>query len=401
MHPDFQHWMKEATRLTQAGDLQGATAALQAALGQRPPAGAAPAAARQGAARVFADQVIDVEAREVVDAVEGAPADVTSMPPPSGRAETMRWAESLWRRAPASTPPTDGATRAKEGSAAGGRFISGSHADPAAGQRDYKLFIPPVAGPQPRPLVVMLHGCTQSPDDFATGTAMNEAASAQGFFVLYPAQSAQANPQRCWNWFKHHHQQRDRGEAALIAGMVRRVMREHSIDSERVYVAGLSAGGAMAAILGAAYPELFAAVGVHSGLAAGSATDLPSALAAMRSGGNGQMPGRASRMPTIVFHGDADTTVHPRNAEQVIAASVGVDTRVEPQTVAAAGGRTCTRRIHRATDGQVVAEHWLVHGAGHAWSGGSARGSYTDARGPDASAEMVRFFLEQRRRRSD
>jgi poly(hydroxyalkanoate) depolymerase family esterase len=357
MNAEFQHLMNEATRLTRAGDLQAATAAIQAALG-----GGGIARAPSNDAR----GVIEVEAREVPDV---APAGV-DMPAPAPHVDL-----------PAS-----------------GRFMAGSYAD-AAGRRAYKLYVPPGAGERPLPQVVMLHGCTQNPDDFAAGTAMNEAALAQGFFVLYPAQSQQANPQGCWNWFKHDHQRRGRGEPALLAGMTRDVMARHAIDPERVYVAGLSAGGAMAAILGDAYPDLYAAVGVHSGLAAGVASNLPSALAAMKSGGT-NFPSIPSGVPTIVFHGDADATVHPSNGEQVIAASAGTATAVELQKLQDSCGRACTRRVHRAADGRVVAEHWLVHGAPHAWSGGSAKGSYTDGRGPDASAEMLRFFFEHPRRQA-
>lgn len=187
-------------------------------------------------------------------------------------------------------------------------------------------------------------------------------------------------------------QDRGPGEPAQLAGITREVMTHHAIDPDRVYVAGLSAGGAMAAILGDAYPDLYAAVGVHSGLATGSAKDLPSALAAMKRGG-AQLRADASGLPTIVFHGDADSTVHPSNGEQVITASVGTATSVEVERVIKTGGRATTRRVHRASDGSVVAEHWLVHGAPHAWSGDNAKGSYTDASGPDASAEMVRFFF--------
>ena len=360
MNPDFQRLMINAARLTRAGDLRAATAAIQAAL-----RGGVPAAAASTNIRDMRD-VIDVEAREVPDLARA----FDDVAPP----------------APARNLPDTG------------RFIAGSHGD-ASGHRDFKLYIPPGAGERPLPLVVMLHGCTQNPDDFAAGTAMNDAALAQGFFVLYPAQSRQMNPQRCWNWFKHNHQARGRGEPALLAAMTREVMVRHAIDPDRVYVAGLSAGGAMAAILGDAYPDLYAAVGVHSGLAAGSATDLPSALGAMKGGGT-KVRTDASGMPTIVFHGDADSTVHPSNGEQVIAASVGTATSVEVERLKGAGGRSTTRRVHRASDGTVVAEHWLVHGAPHAWSGGSAKGSYTDARGPDASAEMMRFFLEHPRRQA-
>jgi poly(hydroxyalkanoate) depolymerase family esterase len=221
---------------------------------------------------------------------------------------------------------------------------------------------------------------------------MNRLARAHGFFVVYPEQASHANPQRCWNWFKHTHQARGRGEPELLAGMTREVMARHSIDASRVYVAGLSAGGAMAAILGDAYPDLFAAVGVHSGLATGIAKDLPSALGAMQRGPV-VASATSSGVPTIVFHGDADATVHPGNGEHVIAASVHKKATREEHAGVSAGGRRYTRQLHRAPDGRVVAEHWVVHGAAHAWSGGSAQGTYTDPRGPDASAEMMRFFF--------
>ena len=238
----------------------------------------------------------------------------------------------------------------------------------------------------------MLHGCTQNPDDFALGTGMNEAALAsdEGFFVLYPAQNSQANPSRCWNWFKRSHQQRDLGEPALLAAMTCDVIKGYAIDPQRVYVAGLSAGGAMAAILGDAYPDIFAAVGVHSGLAVGAAKDVNSAFSAMKSGGASAPKSNAKTVPTIVFHGDKDNTVHPVNGEQVVQASVGKTApRVE---TGSDNGRGFTRSVY-AADGRVVAEHWTVQGAGHAWSGGSAKGSYTDGKGPNATKEMLRFFL--------
>jgi poly(hydroxyalkanoate) depolymerase family esterase len=335
MTPEFQRLMDEATRLTRSGDLHAATAAIQSAFGMsRSPA---PAAANDESAVHAAHDAINVASQ----------------------------------------------------------FIAGSFSN-ASDARDYKLFIPAGAGAQPMPLVVMLHGCTQTPDDFAAGTAMNELAQAQGCYVLYPAQSQQANPQRCWNWFKHSHQQRDRGEPALLAGMTQQVMEQHAVDPDRVYVAGLSAGGAMAAILADTYPELYAAVGVHSGLSAGAASDLPSALAAMQGQGSGSRP-NARHVPTIVFHGDADATVHPSNGERVAAASSAGAGAAEVLQHQPAGKRRSTRRVHRDKAGKVLAEHWVVHGAAHAWSGGSASGSYTDSSGPDASAEMLRFFLEHPR----
>jgi poly(hydroxyalkanoate) depolymerase family esterase len=340
MQQEIQRLMQEATRLTRQGDLQGATAAIQAALHGRPPTA--------GPGR----DVIDVEARVVID-------DAPTGPEPD-----------------LSTP---------------NGFTAGRHGGAGTAGRDYKLYVPPGPFAQPGGLIVMLHGCTQDPDDFAAGTRMNELAREQGWHVLYPAQAQRANPQKCWNWFKHSHQQRGRGEAAILAGMTREVVARHGIDPGRVFVAGLSAGGAMAAILGQAYPELFAAVGVHSGLPAGAARDLPGALEAMKHGAPGPAPG-GSTVPTIVFHGEADQTVHPSNGEKAVP-PVAASGAVEVQSVP--GARRVTRRVYRGTDGRVLAEHWLVHGAGHAWAGGSRAGTYTDPAGPDASREMLRFFREQ------
>lgn len=365
--------MAEAMRLMRSGQLQAATARIQAALTKRDAADAAAPSTPPSDG-----DVIDVPSRVVSrDAPQSANA-------PS-------WFDAT-PRAPDAARMGPGNPMRSDVAATTARFSGGSFSN-GRDRRDYKLYVPAKAGDRPLPLVVMLHGCTQDPDDFAAGTAMNEAAERHRFYVLYPAQSRHANPHGCWNWFKHTHQQRDRGEPALLAGMVRDVMTHHAVDARRVYVAGLSAGGAMAAILGDTYPELFAAVGVHSGLAAGSAQDLPSALAAMKGAGAGHVAA-ASGVPTIVFHGDSDATVHPRNGEHVIAACVDATARVETSAVRGTTVRNATRMIYRAADGRVVAERWVVHGAPHAWSGGRAEGSFTDTRGPDASGEMVRFFLE-------
>lgn len=277
----------------------------------------------------------------------------------------------------------------------GARFDAHVHAGPE-GQRDYRLYVPGRVLTQPPALLVMLHGCTQSPEDFAAGTGMNALAEAEGWLVVYPAQPQSANSARCWNWFNAADQSRDGGEPAIIAGITRAVMAAHDVDPARVYVAGLSAGGAAAAIMGAAYPDLFAAVGVHSGLPRGAATDMSSAFAAMRQGSAGHAPGRGPAMPTIVFHGDLDRTVHPVNGEHVLAqAGAGAALTTHVSRESPPGRHAYTRTVHTDAQRRPVLEHWLLHGAGHAWSGGSAAGSYTDPQGPDASREMMRFFAQQ------
>lgn len=360
MHPNFQHLMNQATRLTRSGNLAAATAAIQAALC----GGAVAAQPPQDDT-----DVIDVEAWEIPEPTA-----------PSAKA----------------SPGPEVVTPARKPTTTGDTFIAGSFRN-SAGQRSYKLYVPPNAGDQRLPLVVMLHGCTQDADDFAAGTAMNDAARAQGFYVLYPVQSQRANPQKCWSWFKHNHQRQGRGEPEILAGMTREMIAKHAIDPQRVYVAGLSAGGAMAAIMASAYPELYAAAGVHSGLAPGVASDLPSALSAMK--GGGRAPAQSgSGVPTIVFHGDRDTTVHPGNAESVVMASAGSAAHVETLRVAGVRNkRHSTRHTYRNRAGHVIVERWEIHGAGHAWAGGTQSGTYTDQAGPDATGEMLRFFFERGR----
>jgi poly(hydroxyalkanoate) depolymerase family esterase len=246
----------------------------------------------------------------------------------------------------------------------------------------------------------MLHGCTQSADDFAAGTRMNFLAETQGFFVVYPEQTAAANSSRCWNWFQPADQQRAQGEPAIIAGITRRVMAENRMDASRVYIAGLSAGGSMAAILAVCYPDLYAAVGVHSGLVAGSAHDLPSALQAMQGNGRSRPSGApAHSIPLIFFQGDQDSTVHPRNAEEFLRQWVGprAGTSALHREGTAVGGRAYSCETYQDQSGGTFVERWTVHGAGHAWSGGSPNGSFTDPAGPDATAELIRFFREHPR----
>jgi len=294
-----------------------------------------------------------------------------------------------------------------------GQFVSRAYLN-AAGSRAYKLYIPKTYSEKRMPLIIMLHGCTQNPDDFAAGTRMNELADKHGFLVAYPAQSANANGSNCWNWFKLSNQVRDRGEPSLIAGITREVASSNRVDEQRIFVAGLSAGAAMAVILGATYPELFAAVGAHSGMPYGAADDVPSAFAAMRgsAGPIFRRRGLKSRTstprvaptrapPTIVFHGDHDTTVHADNGSEIVAQAIALRRtqtgclKKSVQGRVSANGRECTITIYRDSLMRPCIEQWVLHGAGHAWSGGCSNGSYIDERGPDASAEMVRFFLAQ------
>lgn len=281
----------------------------------------------------------------------------------------------------------------------------------AAGARAYALYVPARYTDESAPvaLVVMLHGCTQSPEDFAAGTRMNELADARGFLVVYPEQPARANGSRCWNWFLPNDQARGSGEPSIIAGIASEVAQQYRIDRDRIFVAGLSAGAAMAVVLGETYPDLFAAVGAHSGLPFGAATDVPSAFAAMRSPSASRGPDRAGgrsspfqtealKAPrTIVFHGDIDSTVHVGNglaiAEDALRAAPGSsDLRSRTEQGRAPSGRLFTRATHVDADGCTRVERWILSGAGHAWSGGSATGSFTDPEGVDASAEMIRFF---------
>ena len=295
------------------------------------------------------------------------------------------------RRAPLSTPDIV---------PEGGKFIEAVYTN-AAGSRAYKVYIPSRYQGQTLPLIVMLHGGTQTPEDFAAGTRMNLIAEEQTCLVVYPVQPSHANPAKCWNWFRASDQRRDRGEPCLIAGITRQIMQDYSVDGQRVYVGGLSAGAAAAAVMGATYPDLYAAIGVHSGLACGAADDLISAFAAMRQGASASSEAldvpeeRQPFVPTIVFHGDRDHIVHPRNADHLISCSLRTSKwqkKVDRGCVL--NGHSYTRTIHTDANGRAMLEQWCIHGADHAWSGGSPAGSYTDPRGPDATREMLRFFRE-------
>ncbi|MGO8913830.1 MAG: alpha/beta hydrolase family esterase [Bradyrhizobium sp.] len=396
-----QDIVREATRLTRAGQLVEATMLLQRMLrGER-----APDATFRTTGRIALPgrepPIIDAKANTTEETDSPHLARATSAQSRMLRALLDRTKKrsglgprGVIKRAPLSTPDI-----VPEGA----RFIEGTYSNPA-GSRAYRLFIPSRYQGQPLPLVVMLHGCTQSPDDFAAGTRMNVMAEKQTCLVVYPAQHSQANPAKCWNWFRPTDQRRGRGEPSLIAGITRQVMRDYSVDPQRVYVGGLSAGAAAAAVMGATYHDLYAAIGVHSGLACGSAIDLPSAFVAMREGDLAASPefgdmsailGNGPAVPTIVFHGDRDITVHPSNGDRIIERSIRTtSTQKKVHRGRVPGGHAYTRTIHTDANGRGIFEHWEIHGAGHAWSGGSPTGSYTDPRGPDATREMLRFFLE-------
>jgi poly(hydroxyalkanoate) depolymerase family esterase len=396
LKPDM---MLEATRLTRAGQLTEATALLQRMFrGETARDMSAGRASDAALSRLIIDEAI-----EETD----PPLFGTATSPLPNRSGVLRGffdhvgrgsnlkVENLMPSAPISrrdvVPP-------------GGKFIEGTYSNPA-GTRTYKLYIPSRYQGQALPLILMLHGCTQSPDDFAAGTRMNLIAEEQTCLVVYPAQPSEANPAKCWNWFRPTDQRRGQGEPSLIAGITRHVMRQYSVDSQRVYVGGLSAGAAAAAVMGATYPDLYAAIGVHSGLACGAANDLPSAFVAMQqgdladalSGDISPVLRNGQAVPTIVFHGDRDTTVHPRNGDHVIARSMRTtNSRKTVHRGRVPGGHAYTRTIQTDPSGRAMFEHWEIHGATHAWSGGSPAGSFTDPRGPDATREMLRFFLEHR-----
>ena len=391
LHPD----LLEATRLTKAGRLTEALTVLKRVLGRTVASSPKAETAHADTGRILdlAPEKVEVAERPQQRGSEAAsPLRVPQML--QGILERARRTVTQPKPGGLAEP-----VQAPEPRPAGARFVAGSY-DNEAGTRAYKLYVPSSYRGQRLPLIVMLHGCTQSPDDFAAGTGMNGLAEEQGCLVLYPAQDGSANPQRCWNWFSPGDQQRDRGEPSLIAGMARQVMRDYAVDPSRVYAAGLSAGGAAAAILAATYPDLYAAVGIHSGLPVGAASDLPTAFTAMRQGAavNGRAADRRRLVPAIVFHGDQDGTVNSCNGDHIIAqaraASATLQATAAVQHGQAPGGHAYSRKLHADASGRVMLEQWVIHGAGHAWSGGSPAGSYTDARGPDASREMLRFFLE-------
>lgn len=404
--------MREATRLTKAGRLGEAVATLQRMLGRGAPPDE-PSSSGRWESRRNADVAVNDSPRTkspLKSVWLTAPGDRglgSGMPRgepeprvcPPGAPEKFSGRRSRFTgRRGFDRLPIAGRPIVPDGA----RFLDRIFSSPI-GSRPYKLYVPSGYRGDPVPLIVMLHGCTQSPEDFAAGTRMNDAAETHTCIVAYPGQTPSANMQKCWNWYKQGDQRRGAGEPALIAGITREVMDGYAIDPRRTFVAGLSAGGAAAAVMGEAYPDLYAAIGVHSGLACGVARDMPSALAAMRQGGGARAhraPGGAEdrtrlRVPAIVFHGERDAIVNPRNGAEVVARSAqGAALSQLTREGRVPGGHAYTVTTFVDARGESVIEQWVIHGAGHAWFGGSPTGSYTDPRGPDATEAMLAFFLD-------
>jgi len=418
MNFDFAAAMRRALQLTRARDVVGATRVIQTALSGRRTADAeqprpagitVPQPPDRGVPPLIAPSVENIEELR-------SPLPRTDATKPHTETPDAGFPEARLRK-----PLGEVLERLREGKAKigaldwspalrtrrqpppipeGAHFLERSFAC-AAGARSYKLYIPASAPKKPRGLVVMLHGCNQHPDDFAAGTNMNALAEQYGVLIAYPGQARSANASCCWNWFRPTDQMRDAGEPSIIAGLTCELGSEFDLDRQQTFIAGLSAGGAMAAVMGETYPDLYAGVGIHSGLAYGSANDVLSAFAAMRGEtGTARQTKPASKdtrlaVRTIVFQGSADATVHPSNAERIVAAVQAAATphHAWEESGASTGGRSYVRSVLTSPEGDAVLEYWRIAGAGHAWSGGNPAGSYTDPSGPDASAEMMRFFF--------
>jgi poly(hydroxyalkanoate) depolymerase family esterase len=370
MKPRLLDAMSEALSLVRQSNLVEATAVLRQAL-----AGEAP----QG----------DDSASGALAPLPPGPTDAP--PPRRPLGEVLR----ALRAKPAT--PSGAAPKPKPAHAFGERFLKRVYRGPA-GSLTYRLYLPADHEGRDLALVLMLHGCTQNPEDFALGTRMNDLAEEFGLIVAYPHQPRRANASGCWNWFDRRHQNRGSGEPAKLAGLARALAKEFDVSHERVFAAGLSAGGAMAEVLAATYPDLFAAVGVHSGLPYRSAVDVPSAFAAMKGTTAFEPTPLAAgdrRCRKIIIHGLADGTVDPVNGERILyRAELGERLKRTDLDWEASGGRV-SRTVLEDDEGRVMVERWQVEGGGHAWFGGDPRGSYTQTVGLDASRVMVRFFLRQ------
>ena len=371
MQKSFGQAMRKATRLTGVGKLMDATRLIQRALSSAEPQ--VRRSPESAANDPQAGGVVDVPPQVIILSAPSQPGTNTVTPQPGRKASFTKH-----------------------------QFVFDGKTYP------YRLYIPAApaldaSGAKPMPLVVLLHGCKQDALDFSNGTAMNALAEEHQAMVLYPEQITSANAMRCWNWFEPAHQKAARGEPGMIAALTQQTVQQHGGDPQRVYIAGLSAGGAMAAVVSSLYPGIFAAVGVHSGLAAGAAQDVVSAFAAMRSGAKGRT---APVIPTIVFHGTADKTVHPDNGDHITDAALaalkasGLELVKTQGTPGQKGEENAGRVVYSTADGKSYIENWRIDDGTHAWSGGDAAGSYTDPDGPSASAAMLTFFLQHRLQRA-
>ena len=375
----FSKTMLKATRLTTSAKLMDATRLIQRTLATTLPTSTQSVADRQNT-RPAADTTIYT-------------------PPPTARGFILVPEKSPDIGNAEATPTTNA-----EAITAGKSSFTAHQFEFEGNVYPYRLYVPSVpeaaTGPAAKlPLVVMLHGCKQDALDFSHGTAMNRLAETQRAMVLYPEQVASGNAMRCWNWFDPGHQQAGRGEPGMIAALVQKMVAQHNADPARTYIAGLSAGGAMAAVVANLYPHLFAAVGVHSGLAAGSAKNMIQALSAMKKGTKG---GSIKAIPTIVFHGTGDQTVNPNNGKYITQAALagfetqGIAVVKSDSVISSSSGKNqpTERTQYSNAAGKPLVESWHITAGPHAWSGGSAQGSYTDPDGPDASAAMLEFFLQ-------
>src|SRR5277367_4284986 len=372
MKPRLLDAMGDALRLVRKSDLAGATSLLRKAL--------------SGEAAKGSESDLKVQPPQL------PPAYAPAARRPLG--ETLR----ALRVRPMIPPSAPEAPKPEPAPDFGERFLRRAYRGPA-GSLDYRLYVPADHERRELALVLMLHGCTQDPEDFALGTRMNDLAEEFGLIVAYPHQTRLANPSGCWNWFDRRHQNRGSGEPAKLAGLAQALAKEFDIRRERVFAAGLSAGGAMAEILAATYPDVFDAVGIHSGLPYKSAGDLPSAFAAMNgTAAFDPAPLAASdrHCRKIILHGLADGTVVPINGERILnEAERGETSLTRSDLDRPIGGGRVSRAVLKDADGLPAAEQWLVEGGGHAWFGGDPRGSFTQTVGLDASRVMVRFFLAQ------
>ncbi len=373
MKPRFLDAMGEALDLVRKSNLAEATALLRKALSGE-----------------------EARGRSDPEALQLPPG--STLAPPTGRplGEVLR---ALRARSPM-LPDTADAPAAPDARLAhdfGERFASRTYRG-AAGSLNYRLYVPADHQQRDLALLLMLHGCTQNPEDFALGTQMNDLADEFGLIVAYPHQPRRANASGCWNWFDRRHQNRGSGEPAKLAGLAQTLAREFGVRKERVFAAGLSAGGAMAEVLAATYPDVFDAVGVHSGLSYKSALDVPSAFAAMKGtvvADSAPVAANDNGCRKIVFHGGADAAVHPANGERILEQA---ERGPNPLKRSDLDWQTESGRVRHTVlkdpKGRPIVEHWFVEDGGHAWFGGDARGTYTQSVGLDASRVMVRFFLK-------